>query len=127
MVLRSQLRQAMAISEGQTYLLVSSEYHPGQGKMGGVTHARFLFAGVRLAVEFHDGLPVNVVFRERARMERDRYRAAHAPAGGQQFQDRKTGTHRSVGAAVCQDGRRYPAPRRDVEVHAQADAGAGTK
>lgn len=39
MVLRSQLRQAMAIAEGQTYRLVGSEYHPGQGKMGGVTHA----------------------------------------------------------------------------------------
>src|SRR5262245_21689508 len=26
--------------EGQTYKVVSSEYHPGQGKMGGVTHAR---------------------------------------------------------------------------------------
>jgi len=40
MVLRSQLRQATAISEGQTYRLAGSEYHPGQGKMGGVTHAR---------------------------------------------------------------------------------------
>src|SRR5262245_28358767 len=26
--------------EGQTYKVISSEYHPGQGKMGGVTHAR---------------------------------------------------------------------------------------
>ena len=40
MVLRSQLHPAMATSERQTYRLVGSEYHPGQGKMGGVTHAR---------------------------------------------------------------------------------------
>ena len=31
----------MAIAvEGQPYKLVSAEYHPGQGKMGGATHAR---------------------------------------------------------------------------------------
>lgn len=40
MVLASQIRPAMAIAfEGQTYRVVSAEYHPGQGKMGGVTHA----------------------------------------------------------------------------------------
>lgn len=190
MVLRSQLRQAMAISEGQTYRLVGSEYHPGQGKMGGVTHARLENVGTGTLrdygfgselklqevaferqtleslstegghcclmnpdtfeqTEIADGTldprcPPSVRRRapsggiprrpagerglpRRARMERYRYRAAQGPAGGQQFQDCKTGTHRSVGAAVCQDGRRYPAPRRDVEVHARADAGAGTK
>src|SRR5262249_48743907 len=26
--------------EGQSYKVVTAEYHPGQGKMGGVTHAR---------------------------------------------------------------------------------------
>lgn len=37
----SQLRNGMAIRhEGQIYKVISSEYHPGQGKMGGVTHAR---------------------------------------------------------------------------------------
>jgi elongation factor P len=41
MVLASQLRAGMAIvSENQTYRVVAAEYHPGQGKMGGVTHAR---------------------------------------------------------------------------------------
>ncbi len=41
MVLASQLRAGMAIRfEGQEYKLISAEYHPGQGKMGGVTHAR---------------------------------------------------------------------------------------
>lgn len=40
MVLASQLRPGMAIVfEGQTYRVVGADYHPGQGKMGGVTHA----------------------------------------------------------------------------------------
>jgi elongation factor P len=39
MVLASQIRPGMSIAfEGQTYRVVSAEYHPGQGKMGGVTH-----------------------------------------------------------------------------------------
>ena len=41
MVLASQMRSGMAIVfESQTYRVVAAEYHPGQGKMGGVTHAR---------------------------------------------------------------------------------------
>jgi len=41
MVLASQLRPGMAIKyEGQAYRVIASEYHPGQGKMGGVAHAR---------------------------------------------------------------------------------------
>jgi translation elongation factor P/translation initiation factor 5A len=41
MVLASQLRAGMAIAyEGQDYKVVAAEYHPGQGRMGGATHAR---------------------------------------------------------------------------------------
>ena len=41
MVLASQMRAGMAIVlENQTYRVVGAEYHPGQGQMGGVTHAR---------------------------------------------------------------------------------------
>ncbi|MBK5290610.1 MAG: hypothetical protein JJE04_02815 [Acidobacteriia bacterium] len=37
----SQLRAGMAITyEGQDYKVVAAEYHPGQGKRGGATHAR---------------------------------------------------------------------------------------
>jgi elongation factor P len=37
----SQLRTGMAIRfEGQPYKVLMADYHPGQGKMGGVTHAR---------------------------------------------------------------------------------------
>jgi elongation factor P len=41
MVAASQLRAGMAIRfEGQTYKVLLAEYHPGQGKMGGVAHTR---------------------------------------------------------------------------------------
>jgi elongation factor P len=41
MVLASQLRAGMAVEfESQKYRVVAADYHPGQGKMGGVTHAR---------------------------------------------------------------------------------------
>jgi elongation factor P len=41
MVLASQMRAGMAIVyENQTYRVVAADYHPGQGRMGGVTHAR---------------------------------------------------------------------------------------
>ena len=41
MVVASQLRAGMAIRfEGQAYKVVACEYHPGQGKMGGVAHTR---------------------------------------------------------------------------------------
>lgn len=41
MVLASQLRPGMAIAfENSRYRVLIADYHPGQGKMGGVTHAR---------------------------------------------------------------------------------------
>lgn len=41
MITASQLRPGMAIKyEGQPYRVVAADYHPGQGKMGGVTHTR---------------------------------------------------------------------------------------
>jgi elongation factor P len=41
MITASQLRPGMAIRyQGSLYKIVSSEYHAGQGKMGGVTHTR---------------------------------------------------------------------------------------
>jgi len=41
MINASELRVGMAIKyEGHDYRVVAADYHPGQGKMGGVTHAR---------------------------------------------------------------------------------------
>jgi elongation factor P len=41
MIFASQLRAGMAVKhQGQVYKVLAAEYHPGQGRMGGVTHAR---------------------------------------------------------------------------------------
>lgn len=41
MINASQVRTGMALKyEGQPYRVVAADYHPGQGKMGGVLHAR---------------------------------------------------------------------------------------
>ena len=41
MIAASQLRPGMAIHyQDQNYKVLAADYHPGQGKMGGVTHAR---------------------------------------------------------------------------------------
>jgi len=41
MLTASQLRTGMAIRhEGQVYKVLAADYHPGQGKMGGASHAR---------------------------------------------------------------------------------------
>ncbi len=41
MVVASQLRAGMAVRhEGTIYKVIAADYHPGQGKMGGATHAR---------------------------------------------------------------------------------------
>src|SRR5216683_3074517 len=41
MIAASQLRAGMAIRyEGQSYRVLAGDYHPGQGKMGGVNHVR---------------------------------------------------------------------------------------
>jgi len=41
MISASQMRAGMAFRyEGQHYRVIGADYHPGQGKMGGVTHAR---------------------------------------------------------------------------------------
>lgn len=41
MISASQMRTGMAIRfENQSYKVLAADYHPGQGKMGGVTHAR---------------------------------------------------------------------------------------
>lgn len=41
MITASQIRAGMVVRhEGQTYKVLIADYHPGQGKMGGATHAR---------------------------------------------------------------------------------------
>ena len=72
MVLASQLRSGMAIVfEGQRYRVVSAEYHPGQGKMGGVNHAHLqnLETGTLRDYSFRSELKLQDVALEKQSLE----------------------------------------------------------
>ena len=72
MVVASQLRAGMVIRhEGQTYKVLFAGYHPGQGKMGGVTHARLknLVTGTTWEHSFRSDLKLADVAAERQNME----------------------------------------------------------
>lgn len=72
MTFASQLRSGMAVAfEGQTYRVVSAEYHPGQGKMGGVTHAHLqnLGTGTLRDYSFRSELKLQEVPLEKQTLE----------------------------------------------------------
>ncbi len=72
MVTASQLRAGMVIRhEGQPYKVLFADYHPGQGKMGGVTHARLknLTTGTTWEHSFRSDLKLSDVGVERQSME----------------------------------------------------------
>jgi len=72
MINASQLRAGMAITyEGQDYKVVAAEYHPGQGKMGGATHARLrnLATGTFWEHSFRSDLKLEELPVERRTME----------------------------------------------------------
>jgi elongation factor P len=72
MVTASQLRVGMAIKfEGQRYKVVAAEYHGGQGKMGGATHARLQNLDTRTFWEhsFRADLKLEEIALERQALE----------------------------------------------------------
>ena len=72
MVIASQLRAGMAIRhEGQAYKVMVAEYHPGQGKMGGATHARLknLSTGTLWEHSFRSDLKLEDLAVEKQNME----------------------------------------------------------
>ncbi len=72
MVIASQLRAGMAIRhEGQMYKVLAAEYHPGQGKMGGVAHTRLknLSTGTQREISFRAELKLEEVETEKAPMD----------------------------------------------------------
>ncbi len=72
MVTASQLRAGMAIRfEGQPYKVLVADYHPGQGKMGGVTHARLknLATGTLWEHSFRSDLKLEEMEVERQPMD----------------------------------------------------------
>lgn len=72
MITASQLRAGMAIRfENQDYKVIAADYHPGQGKMGGVTHARLrnLFTGTFWEHSFRSDLKLEELAVEKRPME----------------------------------------------------------
>ena len=72
MIAASQLRPGMAIRyEGQPYRLIAAEYHPGQGRMSGQTHARLrnLSTGTLWEHSFRAELKVEEIPLERHLLE----------------------------------------------------------
>jgi elongation factor P len=72
MVIASQLRAGMAIRlESQPYKVLAADYHPGQGKMGGVTHARLknLTTGTLREISFRAEMKLDEVASEKAPMD----------------------------------------------------------
>jgi elongation factor P len=72
MMLASQLRPGMAIAfEGQTYRVIAADYHPGQGKMGGVNHAHLqnLETGTLRDYSFRSELKLQEVALEKQSLE----------------------------------------------------------
>jgi elongation factor P len=72
MIIASQLRPGMAIKyQAQDYKVVAAEYHPGQGKMGGATHARLqsLSTGTFWEHSFRSDLKLDTIPVERQTLE----------------------------------------------------------
>src|ERR1017187_2411342 len=72
MVIASQLRAGMAIKyQGQDYKVIAAEYHPGQGQMGGATHARMqnLSTGTFWEHSFRSDLKLDDIAVERLTLE----------------------------------------------------------
>jgi elongation factor P len=72
MVLASQLRAGMAVRfERQIFKVIQAEYHPGQGQMGGATHARLrnLVTGTCWEHSFRSDLRLEEVLVEKRPMD----------------------------------------------------------
>jgi elongation factor P len=72
MLLSSELRNGMAIRhEGSIYKILSANYHPGQGKMGGQTHLRLrnLDTGTQWETSFRADLKVEELPLEKKPMD----------------------------------------------------------
>ncbi|MFN0167785.1 MAG: elongation factor P [Bryobacteraceae bacterium] len=72
MILSSQLRPGMIVRfEGQTYRVLSAEYHPGQGKMGGAAHTRLqnLKTGTQWEHSFRAELKIEDLAVDRVSLE----------------------------------------------------------
>ncbi len=114
MVLASHLRPGMALRhEGQTFKVLAAEYHPGQGKMGGATHARLrnLSTGALWEHSFRAELKLEELPIEKQSMD-----FLYADGDDCYFMDPDTYEQVSINASVIGPPARFLAPQMRVPV-----------
>jgi len=114
MVIASQLRAGMAIRfENQTYKVVACDYHPGQGKMGGVAHARLknLGTGTFWEHSFRAELKLETLPADRHSLE-----FLYTDAGECYFMDPDTYEQVSISAAVIGEQAKFLKPQMRLPV-----------
>ena len=114
MITASQLRAGMAIRlESQLYKVVASEYHPGQGKMGGVNHARLhnLDTGTYWEHSFRADLKLEDVPVDKQNLE-----FLYSDGGECHFMDPRTYEQMSIAEAVVGPQAKFLQPQMQVPV-----------
>lgn len=114
MILASQIRSGMAIRhEGQEYKVIAAEYHPGQGKMGGVTHVRLrnLSTGTTWETSLRAELKVEDLPLEKKAMD-----FLYSDEGMCTFMEPDTCEQAEVPEVLIGDGARFLVPEMRVAV-----------
>ncbi len=114
MVAASNMRVGMAIRyEGQPYRVIAAEYHPGQGRMGGVTHARLrnLLTGTLWEHSFRSDLKL-----EELAVEKQSLSFLYSDAGECWFMDPESYEQISVSEAMVGQQARFLKPEMLVPV-----------
>jgi elongation factor P len=114
MVTASQVRAGMAIRyEGQPYKVMAAEYHPGQGKMGGVAHLRLrnLSTGTLWEHSFRADLKL-----EELGVEKRPLSFLYADAGDCWFMDPESYEQTAIAEAMIGEQARFLKPEMMVPV-----------
>jgi elongation factor P len=116
MITASQLRAGMAIRhENQQYRVLAADYHPGQGKMGGVNHVRLrnLVTGTVWEPSFRAELKL-----EELEVERHSFEFLYEDAGQCHFMNPDTYDQMEVPATIIGEQTRFlePGMRLPVEL-----------
>lgn len=114
MLTASQIRAGMAIRfENQTYKVLAADYHPGQGKMGGVLHARL--KNLTTGTTWEHGFRADVKLED-IPVEKRMLTFLYAAAGECNFMDPETYEQIAVPEALLGDQARLLVPEMNVGV-----------
>ncbi len=118
MVLASQLRAGMAVRhEGQNYKVLTADYHPGQGKMGGVSHVRL--KNLDTATQWETSLRADLKLEE-IPLEKKPMDFLYSDEGLCTFMDPVTCEQAEVSEAII-EGARFLVPEMRVAVEFLGD------